>query len=515
MSLRARLYVAGALGMLILLVPAFYGLARLFELRAIAFDLKTRHSAAYLAVGQLQSSLTELNRLQRSYVALPSSGARDAIFEELGRTEDRLDRLGQTGYRDVVHGQAALLDSLRRATLRIDTLIQRGAVGEATAHFEEVKPLFGRAQDTLAAIASVIDARSGAVAARAQTISNTAAQTTSLAFGVALALALLVGVFAVVTLTSPFRRLRSAMASVAAGHLVPPPDLPYGRRDELGDLCRSFRSMALRLAELDRVKAEFVGIASHELKTPVSVIEGYAEMMEDGLYGPVTKKQAETLQYLREQTRGLTERVNQLLSLSRFEARGPQLSIRKERLRAILEDLRQGFAPLASQKGIRFSVDVDPSAPETIEVDSDRVRHELLGNVLSNAFKFTPSGGQVAVRAWRRRKEVVFEVRDTGEGIPASQLPYIFHKYYQAGYQTGKVGTGLGLAIAREVAEWHGGTIEVRSAPGEGTVFRICLPVRHRRLGTATDTDPRGRTQERPATMDGATAGAGSAGRVD
>lgn len=505
MSLRARLYIAGALSMLLLLVPAFYGLARLFELRAIAFDLKTRHSAAYLAVGQLRSSLAELNRMQRSYVALPGPGSRDAVHEELRRAEDHLRRLAQTGYQDVVQGQAAILDSLQRATLRIDALIQRGAVGEATVDFDLVKPLFNRAQDTLAAIAEVIDARSGAVAARAQAISNTAAQTTSLAFGVALALALLVGVFAVAALTSPLRRLRSAMASVAAGDLVAPRDLPYGRRDELGDLCRSFRSMAQRLAELDRLKAEFVGIASHELKTPVSVIEGYAEMMEDGLYGPVTERQAEMLRYLREQTRALTERVNQLLSVSRLEARGVQLSVRNEPLRPILEDVSRAFASLASQKGIGFSVEVHPSAPERVELDADRVRHELLGNVVANAFKFTPSGGCVEVRAWGRWKEVVFEVRDTGEGIPPSEIPYIFEKYYQAGYQAGKVGTGLGLAIAREVAEAHGGTIEAHSEPGKGTVVQVHLPLQHRRPAAAGRGDA---THQRGAARETAAAGA-------
>jgi signal transduction histidine kinase len=267
------------------------------------------------------------------------------------------------------------------------------------------------------------------------------------------------------------------MSGVAGGLFLPPEDLPYDQPDEIGDLSRSFRYMTGRLGELDRLKAEFVGIASHELKTPANVIRGYAEMMEDGFYGPVTEEQQVVLDQIREQTDYLTERVNQLLSVSRMEAKGLEMETRQVPLREVLEGIRAAYAPVAARRDISLRVVSDPSAPSAVSLDTHRVQNELFGNLLSNAFKFTRAGGEVILSARGVGESVVFELKDTGEGIPRSELPFIFEKYYQAGSHTGKVGAGLGLAIAREVVEAHGGTIGADSAPGRGTTFHIELPI--------------------------------------
>src|SRR5690606_26222171 len=131
-------------------------------------------------------------------------------------------------------------------------------------------------------------------------------------------------------LTSPLRRVRSAMAEVAAGSFESPESLPYVRRDEIGDLARSFRAMTEKLAELDRVKAEFVSVASHELKTPLNVIAGYADLLSQDVYGPVSERQRPVLDTIREQTHAVARQVDQLLSISRIEAGG--LSIEPTRL---------------------------------------------------------------------------------------------------------------------------------------------------------------------------------------
>jgi len=112
-----------------------------------------------------------------------------------------------------------------------------------------------------------------------------------------------------------------------------------------------------------------------------------------------------------------------------------------------------------------------------VMLDPRRVRDELLGNLLGNAFKFTPTGGTIDLRARGEGGWLVIEIRDTGAGIPTSELPYIFEKYYQAGQHAGKVGAGLGLAIAREIVDAHGGLITVESERGVGSTFRVELPV--------------------------------------
>src|SRR5690606_5996669 len=136
------------------------------------------------------------------------------------------------------------------------------------------------------------------------------------------------------------------------------------------------------------------------------------------------------------------------------------------------------FQVLSVQRAIAFEVKVSPALPEAVVWDVDRV-NEVMGNLLSNAFKFTPAGGRVGLRAQPQGKRVLLEVSDSGAGIPESQLPHVFRKFYQADNQGAAAikGTGLGLAIAREIVEAHGGEIVVESTPGVGTAFTILLPV--------------------------------------
>jgi len=255
-----------------------------------------------------------------------------------------------------------------------------------------------------------------------------------------------------------------------------PEDLPYERSDEIGHLSRSFGSMTQRLAELDRLKAEFVSLASHELKTPINVIAGYSELLTEGLYGDLDERQVEVLVLVQEQTRALTRLVNQLLDLSRFEAGGVRIEPQPVDLTELLAEVEGSFRALATQKQIRFTINVDPSVPDRVTLDPDRIRHEVLGNLLSNAFKFTGTGGEVSVRAWSRNGSMHLEVSDTGTGIPHDQLDHIFEKYYQVGSAAKAKGSGLGLAIAKHVMEAHGGRIEASSVVNQGTTFHLVLP---------------------------------------
>lgn len=241
--------------------------------------------------------------------------------------------------------------------------------------------------------------------------------------------------------------------------------------------------MTRQLAELDRLKAEFVSVASHEIKTPLSVIRGYASLLEDGIYGEVSEQQRKALHSISDQTERLARLVQRLLDISRFEAGGGRLECREIELRPFLSDLAQGFDVLAYQNEIAFELEVQDDLPETLVGDPDRL-NEVLGNLLSNAFKFTPKGGKIrlAARPGRERnpvREVVIEVVDTGVGIPADKLPKIFEKFFQVENeaQPRSVGSGLGLAIAREIVEAHGGTIGAESRPGQGTTFRVVLPL--------------------------------------
>jgi signal transduction histidine kinase len=170
--------------------------------------------------------------------------------------------------------------------------------------------------------------------------------------------------------------------------------------------------------------------------------------------------------------------VKRLLDISRFEASGGKLEVRKVDLQRLLETLESSFSVLAMQRDIAFSVEHGEGLPSKVYWDEDRI-NEVLGNLISNAFKFTPRGGRVALSVAAAHGNVVITVADTGAGISPEQLPHIFDKFYQADNQAQAAtkGTGLGLAIAKEIVEAHGGQTTAESTVGEGTTFVVTLPI--------------------------------------
>jgi len=235
--------------------------------------------------------------------------------------------------------------------------------------------------------------------------------------------------------------------------------------------------MNRQLGELDKLKAEFVSVASHELKTPINVIIGYLQLLEEGVYGRLTPQQQAIHKTLGLQANTLLRLVKQLLDVTRFEAGGGRLELREVRLDSLRKELENAFHVLAVQRDIRFDVVEHEGLPDEVYWDLDRI-NEVLGNLLSNAFKFTPHGGSVMLTLSPSDGGVRMEVRDTGAGISAEQLPHIFEKFYQADNQGSArtAGSGLGLAIAKQIVDAHGGTISCESKPGVGTCFTITLP---------------------------------------
>lgn len=476
MTLRTRfILVIGGVAVLLVL-PALYAALQLSRLREIAADVSASHGAAYFAMGRYQAFLRDADRLARAYVAFgdPDLAARrDAALTNAG---EHLQRLERAGYADVARRATAQTEQIASELGRIDALVQEGHAEDATGELETLLPLFTGADLLVQEIGTEIDRRSEADLAAAERISASALTGTLLALVACLFIAVLLGTWATHMLVNPINRLRYSMAAVAAGEFVVPPGLPYERADELGDLARSFRGMTQQLSDLDQMKADFMSIATHELKTPINVVGGYAELLGDGVYGEVSEQQRGALVSIQEQARILTQLVNQLLDISRLEAGGLRLEIVSTSVPELFERVRRTFEVLAHQQGIEFAVQLDDTAPDTIPADADRLRDQVLGNLIGNALKFTPAGGSIHVRGWGDADGLHIEVGDTGPGMPADQLPHVFDKYFQIGEQARSKGAGLGLTIAHDVVEEHGGTIGVTSQEGVGTTFHIVLP---------------------------------------
>ncbi|MEX2282783.1 MAG: HAMP domain-containing sensor histidine kinase [Gemmatimonadota bacterium] len=478
MTVRFRLILTIVGIAVVLAAPAIYGASRLAELNQIAEGQRTRHGEAFLAIGRLQTSLAELDRYGRIYVAVGGNDQRAGIDQSLAEARQQLKILGERGYADETEVLNRRLDGIDQGMRELTSMIAADRTEEASAYFEQVKPLLATANVALDAVAHTIDNRSRQDMAEAGRISAAALSTTLLALLVGGAAVFAIGWWATHGLTTPVRRLRRAMVAVADGNYVVPEDLPYERPDEIGDLARSFRWMAQHLAKLDKMKAEFISIATHELKTPINVISGYSELLEEEIYGPLSEEQQQALQTIRDQTLVLTRLVNQLLDVSRLEAGGLQLEMNDVVIEDLVASLERAFGILAKRKDITLLFELDPNVPGSIKADPDRLRDQVLGNLLTNALKFTPEDGKIRLRVWADRSLLHFEVSDSGVGIAPDQLPLVFDKFYQIGQQARSKGAGLGLAIAREVVEAHGGRISVDSEENVGTTFRIELPLK-------------------------------------
>jgi signal transduction histidine kinase len=491
MSLRTRIVLTLLLMIGILSVPAAYGLSALRDLQQIVRSLRYRTAQASLTLGRLQTSIEEVKAHQSTWVVMrrefpeAAQEVRPALDSAAAHTDQYFTYLRNAGYGEAIRGADRLWSSLRDRFAEERRLLDAGALTPEDAaawRDRNIVPPSDTMDAALDRVARAIDEVGRRDVIRAQELAEDGVRRALTALAVALALTVAVGAWLTRGLLRPIHQLQQGMAKVAEGDFEPDVQIPRARSDEIGDLSRSFDRMTTQLTELDRLKAEFVSVASHELKTPLSVIRGYVSLLLDGIYGEVSDVQRKTLTSVADQADRLGRLVHRLLDVSRFEAGGGRLELRSMDLRAFLEDLASGFKVLALQSGIDFPVTLDPGLPERVVGDPDRL-NEVLGNLLSNAFKFTPKGGTIALRARPdagRPGGFVVEVEDTGVGIPADKLPHIFEKFFQVENeaQPRSVGSGLGLAIAREIVEAHGGTIGAASEPGRGTRFTVCLPER-------------------------------------
>jgi signal transduction histidine kinase len=347
-----------------------------------------------------------------------------------------------------------------------DTISQRSMV-----------PAIEAAEKSLKSIERLILNKTAARVDATQSRLDEAQQASLAGLVVAIIISAVTGIWLMHSISGPVRALDRGMRAVAEGDLAHQLDLSPKRRDEFGRLAMSFAAMSQQLAELDKLKAEFVSVASHELKTPINVILGYLQLMQQGIYGPLSSKQTEILATIEAQGRTLARLAAQLLDVTRFEAGGGRIEPRPLQLATLFEDLERAFHVLAVQRGVDFRITLGEGLPDEVQWDADRI-NEVIGNLLANAFKFTPAGGTVELSATPADDHVRIEVRDSGAGVPPEQLPHIFEKFYQADNQdaASAMGTGLGLAIAKEIAEAHRGEIRCDSVVGEGTTFTLLLP---------------------------------------
>jgi signal transduction histidine kinase len=242
-------------------------------------------------------------------------------------------------------------------------------------------------------------------------------------------------------------------------------------------LFNEIKEKSRQLETASRHKSEFLANMSHELRTPLNAIIGFSEVLVERLFGEINDKQAEYLRDILESGQHLLSLINDILDLSKIEAGRMELEPTDFDLPSAIENTLTLVRERAHRRGIALKRAID-NRLEMIRADERKVKQVLL-NLLSNALKFTPEGGQIDVRATLRDRAAEISVTDTGVGIAPEEQEAVFEEFRQVGMASKKVeGTGLGLAISRKFIELHGGRIWVTSEVGSGSTFTFTLPLR-------------------------------------
>ncbi|RYX98583.1 HAMP domain-containing histidine kinase, partial [bacterium] len=232
--------------------------------------------------------------------------------------------------------------------------------------------------------------------------------------------------------------------------------------------------------EIDKMKSDFIAVVSHELKTPVSAMMGFATLIEDGIAGDITPEQQEYLYKIQMQGERLIRLINDLLDFSKLEAGQMPLYMQLLDSEDVVTEIVETLRPLADEKSMNIVADVDRDLP-AIYVDPDKLK-QILINLISNAIKFTPETTgliEVKVSYTEEKRELLFSVSDNGIGIPEKDKPRLFDRFYQVDNTSTRKygGTGLGLAIVKKLVDLNHGELWVDSKIGKGSIFYFTVPL--------------------------------------
>ena len=301
-----------------------------------------------------------------------------------------------------------------------------------------------------------------------------------LSFAVALLASFITTEHFVSTVTRPLREIAGEMEKMKGnGELFHFEPCQYPEINIIGSttvaMSSKVREYLKQIEQQGKIREEFFSNASHELKTPITSIQGYAELLESGLVKDEAMRQ-DFIHRIRMEASNMTSLINDILMISRLESREARLSYTNVDLKGIVDEVVNSVRPIAEKNQIYVHKRCDPAV---IWADEKQMR-ELISNLVSNAVKYNRQGGQVwvLIKDEKENSSVVIQVRDNGMGIPEESLPRIFERFYRVekGRSKKAGGTGLGLAIVKHIVTYYKGTIDVKSKLDEGTEFTVRLP---------------------------------------
>ena len=286
-------------------------------------------------------------------------------------------------------------------------------------------------------------------------------------------LVLIVSMYVMRSITRPIGELSEGIRKMTGGDLSA--RVNVRGKNEFSELARAFNSMSEKIEALDKTRSQFVSNASHELKTPLSTMKILIETLlyQDPMDPAMTK---DFLNDVNKEIDRLNRIVSDLLTLVNIDSGGMKLNLTEMSLNALLDEQVKRLLPLARENGIEINL----SMKDEISVMGDSLKlQQVIYNVIDNAIKYTPRGGEVETSLVRSGRRALIRISDTGIGIPAEDLPHIFDRFYRVDKARSRAtgGTGLGLSIVKQIVQQHGGSITASSTEGKGTAFEISLPI--------------------------------------
>lgn len=475
MKLGSKIFLTCAVVIVVLVGVSALCLRAIGRLVSVNREVVTQAVPALGVSASVRDGLLSLARNESRYLVLRDASYAALWDERAARTREDLERL--RGY-TMSPQAAALLEEVfghfqayRRVVAREHELLDTGLRAAALALSEtEGRDLIDRMDSGVEAWASARHAAAMAAQAEAARVERRTWTWVLGALGGALLFALAGTGWIAYRLTRSLRALSVATQQVAAGAFREP--IPVLGRDEVADLAEGFNAMAVRLRRMDEMKEEFFATISHELRSPLTSVREAAHLLGDGVPGELNPKQHRLVSIVGSSAERLLRLVNQILELSRLRAGMQRIRHDRVDVERVAERAVEELRPRAYEAGVTLERERVGSF-FVVAGDEDRLM-QVFVNLVANAVRFTPRGGHVVVRVVDASAEVEVQVEDTGRGIPAPALPYIFEWYRQAHQDPS--GTGLGLAIVRSAVEAHGGRVTVESQERKGSRFTVLLP---------------------------------------
>jgi two-component system sensor histidine kinase GlrK len=473
-----RVILAQSTLIALLIVISVYALSQLTWLTNLSTDIFVVDMTCIEHEKRLLQTFLAQMRNAEKYVLLRDRAFYERFMQDSGDFER-------------THGQIAVLintDQERALLERIKTLHARYVAGLTTALSHQngwSQEKTDLSDGITAGLSDLIRFREELMAQKATAAREQAAVATRILGWLmpsGIILAIVLSYFHAHSISRPLRKLTRELRRVGTGDFHRSLKKIRGPK-EVGELSQAFNWMSIRLAELDRMKTDFMAHMSHELRTPLTAIQEGTALLLENATGPIIPSQREILEVVRSYSERLSHSISSALDLTKMEAGMMEYVRQPNDVTVLLEQSLQNIRLLAQKKGLYLEVTCTPSLPLLI-VDESRIV-QVFNNLLSNAVKFTPPGGKIIIATAlchnREDQQAWVEVRvtDTGVGIPAEEVERIFDRFYQSAYHQkyNQQGTGLGLAIARHIVEAHGGKMWVESQIGVGSAFICRLPI--------------------------------------